>query len=175
METSRGGAVGGEEAAGRSEIGLAEFALRVLRQVAPDEVAAFEADMPDHLRRARAQLRREDRGRERDIACGSGIGLVDVMAPAVVFVCVALGQALTEGVTKPLADATGRSVTRLLSRLLRRPTEAEAVIRSGSFSAEQLTAIHVKALAEAQRMLPYEHAKAVADAVVTCLVVEEGT
>ncbi|MFD5520555.1 hypothetical protein [Streptomyces sp. NPDC127066] len=165
----------GDEAAEPTGIGLTEFTLRVLREVSPDEVAAFEADMPDHLRQARRRLRDGGRGRERDISCGSGIGLIDVLAPAVIIVCATLGQALMDGATKPLADATSRSVTRLLRRLSRRHAEEEAVIRPGGFSSEQLTAIHAGALAEAGRMLSEEHAKAVADAVVTCLVLRENT
>ncbi|MXM69011.1 hypothetical protein GR925_37880 [Streptomyces sp. HUCO-GS316] len=59
--------------------------LRVLRTVTPEEVAAFEPDLSVHLRQARTRLRHGGRP-SRDIACGSGIELVDVVAPAALYV-----------------------------------------------------------------------------------------
>ncbi|MEU5320373.1 hypothetical protein AB0G67_27035 [Streptomyces sp. NPDC021056] len=154
-------------------IGMSEFALRVLRTVAPEEVAAFEPDLSVHLRQAHSRLR--DGGRpSRDIACGSGIELVDVVAPAALYVCVALGAALTEGVTVPLTRATERSVSRLARRLFGRPAPSESGITPGAFTAQQLAAIHADALTEAGRLLPGEQAKTVADGIVACLTLRDG-
>ncbi|MFF8940618.1 hypothetical protein ACF08O_39175 [Streptomyces paradoxus] len=146
----------------------------MLHTVAPEEVAAFGPDLPAHVRQARTSLRRGGKHRP-DIACGSGIELVDVVTPAAIYVCVVLEDALAAGLTAPLAQATGRSVSRLARRLFRRPTPSEPGVTPGAFTPKQLASIHAQALTEAGRLLPAEQAKTVADGIVACLALREST
>ncbi|MDX3848512.1 hypothetical protein [Streptomyces europaeiscabiei] len=156
--------------------GAAEFALRVLEEVAPEEAPAFEPAMTEHVRRARKRLRNGGRKRHQDIPNSSGTELADVLAPAVIYVCVKVGDALAAGATKPVSDATERTVTGLFSRVARRPRPtAEPLPSQNSRSAQQLSAIHAEALAAGlHEGLPEARAKALADAIVARLSMREG-
>lgn len=156
--------------------GTAKFALLVLQDVAPEEAPAFEPAMTEYVRRARKGLRNGGGERHQDIPTSSGAELADVLAPAIIYVCVKVGDALAAGVTKPVSDATERTVTGLLRRVARRPRPtAELLPSQSSRSAQQLSAIHAEALAAGlHEGLPEARAKALADAIVARLGMREG-
>ncbi|MEU1513173.1 hypothetical protein ABZ490_13590 [Streptomyces sp. NPDC005811] len=158
--------------------GVEEFTLAVLGRVAPGEVQAFAPGISDHVSAARRRLRGRRSHRRPGPNESGWEDLVDVMSPVVIYVCVAMCDAVLAGLTSELTAGTERTRARLGRRIRDRfgrgaepaPTTTPAPAAGASATAQepsgQRSVLRARALALAlEQGLAQEQAERLADAI----------